>query len=86
VERVFVTRSTQDGILPASGEFKGIAGWKPALRQRAKDFFISLRWPPQTTRSKTRVYALYYCCPIGKQENLDEVYSLPKVTHAGFET
>ena len=28
--------------MPASIEFKGVAGWKPALRQRSKDFFISL--------------------------------------------
>jgi hypothetical protein len=30
--------------------------------------------------------ALYYGCLIGGEENLDEVSSLPKVTHAGFET
>jgi hypothetical protein len=30
------------GILPAFDEPKGIAGWKPALRQRPRDFFISL--------------------------------------------
>jgi hypothetical protein len=28
--------------LPAFDEPKGIAGWKPALRQRPKGFFISL--------------------------------------------
>jgi hypothetical protein len=30
--------------------------------------------------------ALYYGRLIGKQEDLDEAYGLPKVTHAGFET
>ncbi len=30
------------GILPASVELKGVAGWKPALRQLPKDFFRSL--------------------------------------------
>jgi hypothetical protein len=28
--------------LPALIEFNGVAGWKRALRQRSKDFFISL--------------------------------------------
>jgi hypothetical protein len=30
------------GILPAFDEPKEVAGWKPALRQGSKDFFISL--------------------------------------------
>jgi hypothetical protein len=28
--------------LPAFGETKGMAGWKPALRQHSKGFFRSL--------------------------------------------
>lgn len=30
------------GILPAFFGFKGVADWKPALRQRSNGFFISL--------------------------------------------
>jgi hypothetical protein len=30
------------GILPASAESKGVAGWKPALRPAPKEFFRSL--------------------------------------------
>ena len=33
------------GILPASDESKGVAGWKPALRPPPKEFFRSLLRP-----------------------------------------
>ncbi len=38
-------RERSAGILPASVELKGVAGWKPALRQLPKEFFRS-RYSP----------------------------------------
>jgi very-short-patch-repair endonuclease len=35
------------GILPASDESKGVAGWKPALRPAPKEFFRNLLGDPE---------------------------------------
>jgi hypothetical protein len=45
------------GILPASDESKGVAGWKPALRPAPKEFFRSLQsaTPRATKPSRPRL-------------------------------
>ncbi len=58
------------GILPARLEFKGVAGWKPALRQHFEDFFRSLLGCAQRYMPVQRFYEVVAEVSMGRFNRL----------------